>query len=61
MIVGVKRADMRRLDEMRVETGVKESIEKKLVRGTWVGRVERIGDEKRAERNGGEVDRNCDV
>ena len=31
-IVGVKRADKRRLDEQRVEVGVKESFKKKLVR-----------------------------
>ena len=35
---------------MRVEVGVKESSKKKLVRITWVGHVEKIGDEKLAKR-----------
>ena len=49
--MGVKRADNRKLDEIRVEVGVKESLKKKLVtrRLIWVGHVERIGDEKPAE------------
>ena len=36
--MGVKRADKRRLDELRVEVGVKESVTKKLVRNRlkWV-------------------------
>ena len=33
---------------MRVEIGVKVSAKKKLVRSTWTGRVERMGDEKLA-------------
>ena len=32
------------MDEMEIE--VKEIIKKKMTRSTWVGRVERIGDEK---------------
>ena len=31
-IVGVKRADKRRMDELRVDVGVKEKIKKKLAR-----------------------------
>ncbi|KAK2178508.1 hypothetical protein NP493_541g02090 [Ridgeia piscesae] len=41
-IVGVKRADKRRMDELIVEVGVKESVKKKLVRSglIWPGHVE---------------------
>ena len=51
-IVGVKRADKRRMYELRVEVGVKESFKKKLVRSrlTWAGHVERMGDEKLAKK-----------
>ena len=49
IIVGVNRADKRRKDEMRVEVGVTESV-KKLVRGTWVAHMERMGDEKLAKK-----------
>ena len=35
IIVGVKRADKRKMDEMRVEVGVKENVKKKLARSTW--------------------------
>ena len=35
---------------MRVEVGVKKSSKKKLVRSTWVGRVEQMGDEKLVKR-----------
>ena len=51
-IAGVKRANKRRMDEVTVETGVKESFKKKLVwtRLIWAGHVERIGDEKFAKR-----------
>ena len=45
-IVGDKRADKRRMDEWRVEVGVKECVKKKLVRCrlTWGGHVEIMGD-----------------
>ena len=45
IIVRVQRAAKRRLDEMRVETGVKKRAKKKLVRSTWDGQVESMGDE----------------
>ena len=50
--VGVERSDKRRMDELRVEVGLKESFKKKLVmsRLTWAGHVERMGDEKMAKR-----------
>ena len=35
---------------MRVEAGVKESSKTKLVRSTWAGHVEKMGDEKLAKR-----------
>ena len=35
---------------MRVEVGVKESTKNKLVRNTWAGHVEKLGDEKLAKR-----------
>ena len=45
---------------MRVEVGVKESSRKKLVRGTWAGHTEQMGDEKLAEsrcpESGGEME-----
>ena len=43
--------DKRRMDELRVEVGVKESFKKNLVmsRLKWVGHVERMGDEKLAK------------
>ena len=46
--MGVKRADKRRMDEMRVEVGVTDSCKKKSMRSrlTRTGHVERIGDEK---------------
>ena len=49
--MGVKRANKRRMDKLRVEVGVKESFMKKLVKGTLkcAGHVERVGDEKRTE------------
>ena len=37
------------MDEMRVEAGVNESVKKKLVRSTWAGHVDKMGDEKMAE------------
>ena len=47
-IVGVKRADKRKMNELRVEVGVKESFKKKLVRIRlkWASHVERMGYEK---------------
>ena len=52
IIVGVKTADKRRVDELRVEVGVKERFKKKLVRSslTRAGHVERMGDEKLTRR-----------
>ena len=43
---------MRTVDELRVEIGVKEGFQKKLVRSRliWAGHVERMGDEKLAKR-----------
>ncbi len=35
---------------MRVQVGEKESSKKKLARSTWAGHVEKMGDEKQAER-----------
>ena len=51
-IVGVKRADKRRTDELRVEVGVKDNFKKKLARNclTWAGHAEMMGDEKLAKR-----------
>ena len=46
---GVKRVYQRGMDGLRVVIGVKESVMKKLVRGTWVDRVTRMGDEKLAK------------
>ena len=50
--VEVNRAQKRRMCELRVEVGVKEDLKKKLVTSTltWVGHVERMGDEKLAKR-----------
>ena len=52
-IVGVKRADKRRMDELGVEVGVKESFKKKLVRSrlTRADHVERTGDENTGKEN----------
>ena len=49
-IVGAKRADKRTMDELRVEVGVKEGFQKKLLRSTWTGHVGKMGDEKLAKR-----------
>ena len=35
---------------MSVEVGVKESSKNKLVMSTWIGHVEKMGDEKLAKR-----------
>ena len=42
----MKRVDKRRMDELRVEVGVKDSFQNKLVRSRlkWAGHVERMGD-----------------
>ena len=50
--MGVKRADKRRMDELRVEVGLKERFKKNLVRTwlKWAGHVERMGDETLAKR-----------
>ena len=47
-IVGAKRADKRKLDELRGDVRVKESFKKKLLRCRlkWAGHVERMGDNK---------------
>ena len=54
----MKREDKGRMDELKVEVGVKESFKKKLVRLKWARYVKRIGDEifsKRADtKSGGE-------
>ena len=45
----VKRADKRRMAEMRVEVGLKKSFKNNILvksKLTWAGHVERIGDEK---------------
>ena len=50
-IVVVKRADERRMNELRMEVGVKVSFKKNLSRSRlkWAGHVERMGDEKGEE------------
>ena len=50
IFVGVKRVDKRRMDDMRVEIGVKESVKKKFVRSTWAGHEDRMGNEKLVKR-----------
>ena len=35
-----------KMDEMRVEVEVKDSSKKKLMRSTWAGHVETMGDDK---------------
>ena len=50
IIVGVKRAEKRRMDEIRVAIGVKESVKKILAMSRWAGRVEGMGDEKLTKR-----------
>ena len=54
--MAVKRGYKKRVDELRVEVGVKESFNKKLVRSrlTWAGHVERMGDAKLAKRTDGQ-------
>ena len=50
--MAVERADKRRMNELRVEVGVKERFKKKLVRIRlkWAGHVESIGVEQLAKR-----------
>ena len=50
--MGVKTADKRRMDELRVDVGVKESYKEKLMRSRlkWARHVESMGDEELAER-----------
>ena len=50
-IVGLTRVEMRRMEELRVEVGVKE-FKEKLARSRmkWTGHVERMGDEKLVKR-----------
>ena len=67
--MGVKRADRRISDELRMEVGMKEHFKKKLARSslTRAGRAERMGDEKLTKRadaqkvdgKQGKEDRNC--
>ena len=47
-IVVVKRTDKRRIDELRVEVGVRGILKKKLVnsRFKWAGHIERMRDGK---------------
>ena len=44
----MKSKDKRNMEELRVEVGVKECVNKKVVRSRlkWAGPVERTGDEK---------------
>ena len=55
IIVGVKR-----VNELRVEVGVKESSKKKFVRNilTWAGREKQIGDENWESPDSQKVERN---
>ena len=48
----VKRADKRRMEELRVTVGMNESFKKKFVRSMliWTCHVERMGDGKLAKR-----------
>ena len=66
-IVGVKRADKRRTDELKVEVGVKEMFKTKWARSslTMASHAERMGEEELAKRADaqkveGKEDRNCD-
>ena len=68
--MGLKRADTRRMRELRVEDGVKEIVTKTLVRIKlkWAGRLERMGYENLAKKSGAQKvegkgvdeDRECD-
>ena len=50
ILVGIKRAVERNMDELRVEVGVKERFKKKLVRSSWAGHLGKMGDEKLTKR-----------
>ena len=54
--VGVKRVDKRRMDEVRVEVGMKDSFKKRLAmsRLIWAGMGERKLAESRCPESGGE-------
>ena len=51
-IAGVKRADRRRMVELRDETGVQRSLTERLVRSRlqWAGHVERMADDRLPKR-----------
>ena len=51
-IVGVKRTEKRRTDELRVEVGVKDNFKKKLVRSslTWAGHAEKLAKRANAQK-----------
>ena len=51
-IAGVKRADRRRMVELRGETGVQRSLTERLVRSRlpWAGHVERMADDRLPKR-----------
>ena len=38
------------MDEIKLEVGEEESSKKKLVRSTWTGYMDKMGDEKLAKR-----------
>ena len=50
--MGAKRADKRRMEELRMEVGVKGSFKKTFMRSSqkWAGHVGRMGDENQAKR-----------
>ena len=48
--MGVKGADKKQLDEMRVEVGMKESSKKKFARSIWACHVDTMGDENLTKR-----------
>ena len=51
-IAGVKRADRRRMVELREETGVQRSLTERLARSRlqWAGHVERMADDRLPKR-----------
>ena len=48
-LLGIKRADKRRIEELTVEVGAKECFKNKLVTSKLKCHVERMGDVKLAE------------